>query len=331
MTQRLATVAVFLAVLLGAPAALRAQNLELIRVAKIWDQAPHNAFTDLVWHEGAFLCVFREGRGHVSPDGALRVLASEDGVVWKSRAVVRLDGLDLRDAKLVVRPEGGLLLSGAAAYPKGSPISHQTFAWSSADGMAWSPPIPVGQHNVWLWRTLWNPADSRWYGVGYDTSGERFARLYRSADGLEFSPLVDRLVEKEYPNESGLVAMPDGALHCLLRRDGQPGEALLGEARPPYDTWSWRSLGVKVGGPQMIRLKDGRLIACVRVYSPKVRTILAWVDTAKPSLQEALELPSGGDTSYAGLVERDGFLWVSYYSSHEGKTSIYFAKVGLRP
>ena len=46
-------------------------------------------------------------------------------------------------------------------------------------------------------------------------------------------------------------------------------------------------------------------------------------------LIEVLELPSGGDTSYAGMVLKDGILWVSYYSSHEGKTSIYLAKVGI--
>ena len=31
----------------------------------------------------------------------------------------------------------------------------------------------------------------------------------------------------------------------------------------------------------------------------------------------------------AGLVWHAGLLWVSYYSSHEGKTSIYLAKVRL--
>ena len=43
-----------------------------------------------------------------------------------------------------------------------------------------------------------------------------------------------------------------------------------------------------------------------------------------------LELPSGGDTSYPGLVWYDGILWVSYYSSHEGKTSIYLAKLTVK-
>jgi hypothetical protein len=41
------------------------------------------------------------------------------------------------------------------------------------------------------------------------------------------------------------------------------------------------------------------------------------------------KLPSGGDTSYAGLVWHDGVLWVSYYSSHEGKSAVYLAKVNV--
>ena len=36
--------------------------------------------------------------------------------------------------------------------------------------------------------------------------------------------------------------------------------------------------------------------------------------------------PSGGDTSYPGIVWHDGKLWMSYYSSHEGKARIYRVK-----
>ena len=46
-------------------------------------------------------------------------------------------------------------------------------------------------------------------------------------------------------------------------------------------------------------------------------------------LTEFLRLPSGGDTSYPGMVYHEGLLWVSYYASHEGKTSIYLARVDL--
>ena len=45
------------------------------------------------------------------------------------------------------------------------------------------------------------------------------------------------------------------------------------------------------------------------------------------SYEPVLWLPSGGDCSYAGMVEYEGVLWMSYYSSHEGKTSIYLAQI----
>jgi hypothetical protein len=43
-----------------------------------------------------------------------------------------------------------------------------------------------------------------------------------------------------------------------------------------------------------------------------------------------LALPSGGDCSYAGMVWHDDLLWISYYSSHEGKTSIYLATIRFK-
>ena len=60
-----------------------------------------------------------------------------------------------------------------------------------------------------------------------------------------------------------------------------------------------------------------------------VRTSLCWLDAASARLEEFLPLPSGGDSSYAGLAWHDRRLWVSYYSSHEKKTSIYLDTVAI--
>ena len=38
-------------------------------------------------------------------------------------------------------------------------------------------------------------------------------------------------------------------------------------------------------------------------------------------------LPSGGDTSYPGLVWHQGKLWMSYYAAHEGKAAIYLTTI----
>jgi hypothetical protein len=70
------------------------------------------------------------------------------------------------------------------------------------------------------------------------------------------------------------------------------------------------------------------MIAGSREHTDKgSRTALGRMTTT--SYTPELLLPSGGDNSYPGLVLHDGKLWVSYYSSHEGKTSIYLAEIEL--
>ena len=299
---------------------------KLVEVRKIWDQAPHNAFTDLVRFNGRWFCVFREGKAQVSPDGALRVITFTDGEKWESAALITSPNSDLRDAKITVTPDGQLMLCGAEALHDKSLNTHQSLAWFSKDGRTWSDRVEIGDPNVWLWRVSWHKGKA--YGIGYGCGTDQFIRLYASPDGRKFETLVPRLHETGYPNETSIIFHGETA-YCLLRRDGQPGSGLIGSAQPPYTQWEWKDLVVRIGGPQMLRIADGRFVAAVRLYDKQARTSLCWIDPQAGKLTEFLPLPSGGDTSYAGLVPHDGLLWVSYYSSHEGKTAIYLAKVRL--
>jgi hypothetical protein len=301
----------------------------LVEVRKIWDRAPHNAFTDLIRFKGDWYCVFREGTAHVSPDGALRVITSKDGKDWVSAALLSQPNADLRDAKITLTPGHQLMLSGAGALHPPAPFKHQSLAWFSNDGRDWSDPVKIGEQNMWLWRVTWHGKAA--YSIGYDTAGEEFIRLYRSGNGREFDTLIPNLFDQGRPNETSLIFRPDETALCLLRRDGNPVSGMLGTARPPYTEWRWKDLGVKIGGPHMLRLPDGRVVVAVRLYDGAVRTSLAWLDAEAGNLTECLKLPSGGDTSYAGLAWEEELLWVSYYSSHEGKASIYLAKVRLGP
>jgi hypothetical protein len=317
-----------LGLLLGAVSIARADDAaSIVDVRKIWDAAPHNAFTDLVRFGNEWFCVFREGKGHVSPDGALRVLVSRDGTHWESAALITSPDSDLRDAKITVTPQGELMLCGAGALHDKSQHTHQSLAWFSQDGRTWSKPYAIGDPDFWLWRVTWHRGNA--YGIGYGCGPQdRSIRLYESSDGKKFNTLVERLYDQGYPNETSLVFDGD-TCYCLLRRDDKPNSGLLGVARPPYTDWQWKDLGVRIGGPHMLRLDDGRFVAAVRLYDGGTRTSLVWIDPQSGTLKEFLKLPSGGDTSYARLAQRDGLLWVSYYSSHEKKTSIYLAKVKL--
>lgn len=308
-------------------AALSAAEAKLLSVQRIGESAPHNAFTDLVrWHD-RFWCVFREGQGHVSPDGAIRVLTSPDGTNWSSAARLTSKRGDLRDPHTTVTPDGRLMLYGAVALPQPGPVKHQSLVWFSDTGTNWTAETLVGDPNVWLWRVAWNGPQA--LGVGYDTDGEKFVRLYSSRDGQQFGTVLPTLFAEPNPNETGLAFLPDGTCLCLLRRDGQPGTGKLGRAKLPYCDWAWQDLGVRIGGPQLLRLPDGRLVAAGRLYDGGARTSLCWLDAEAGKLNEFLQLPSGGDCSYPGLVWHAGVLWVSYYSSHEGKTMVYLARVQL--
>ncbi|MGQ5261620.1 exo-alpha-sialidase [Micromonospora sp. ZYX-F-536] len=304
----------------------RRTTAEVTAVHRIGDSAPHSAFTDLVRYAGSWFCAFREARTHLSEDGVIRVLTSPDGRSWTSATVVRQAGTDLRDPRFVPRPDGRLQLLAAGATGETSK-AFQTLTWLSADGHAWGDPVPVGEPDVWVWRAAWQ--DGAMYGVGYATRKPRFARLYRSANGIDLRPWVPTLFEGGYPNESGLVFDPDGTAICLLRRDGDAATAQLGRSGPPYRDWNWTDLGVQIGGPTLLRLPDGRLLAGLRLLDGEVRTSVCAVDPERGELTELVALPSGGDTSYPGLVWHDDLLWVSYYSSHEERTCVYLAEISL--
>lgn len=304
---------------------------KLERVTRIWDKDPHSAFTDLIWWKDRFICVFRTGSKHVSDDGTLQLLSSEDGQQWQPMARLTSSLGDLRDPKLGVGTTNELFVYAAAALKDKKPHSHQSLLWPSDDGKNWPVTILVGEPDSWLWRVTSHK--SGYYGWGYGTNKDRFIRLYKSPTGHRFEPITPKLLaDKGYPNETAMIMEGDQAW-CLLRRDGKAplNTALLGTAKAPFTDWTWRDLGVQIGGPAMLRLPSGQFLVPVRLYdAPKVRTALCQLDVEKGKLKELLTLPSSGDSSYAGMVWHQQKLWISYYSSHEGKSSIYFAEVDIK-
>ncbi|MCC6585616.1 MAG: exo-alpha-sialidase [Bryobacterales bacterium] len=300
---------------------------ELVSVDKVSDRAPHSAFTTLVRFHERFFLAFREGASHASPDGAIRILSSFDGDKWAEQARLDYPVADLRDPKLSVTPEGKIMLIAGGAMHPPAEYRFKTFAWFSYDGREWTSAEVIGEPNIWLWRIVWHTGKA--LGFGYGTGHEHFLRTYLSSRDGELQVLNANAAPGDYPNESDTVFLPDDTAVCLLRRDGTANTALVGTSRPPYRSWTWKDLGTRIGGPALIRVPDGRLVAIVRLLDGRERTSLCFLNLETTKLEEFLTLPSGGDTSYAGVVWNKDLLHISYYSSHEGRTAVYFAKVKL--
>jgi hypothetical protein len=325
----------------------------VVDVRKIWDAGGHNAFTDLTRLGDRWFCVFREGAAHVSPDGVVRVLASDDGKQWRSAARIEWAGYDLRDPKIDVAADGKrLAIVGGATVREGNRPA--TESWSfvtfSTDGTTWDKPRRVGTKDRWLWRVT--SLGGKTYGVDYDVRPDsRAARDYgtslvASDDGISYKALTPRLSQTAGTTlavgatEATLRFADDKTCYCLQRRDGKNNTALLGKSSPPYDKWDWKDLGTYFGGPNFIYVpldadaKKGHWIAVGRMLEVNgqrgPKTVVCHLDATRGRLTPLAVLPSGGDTSYPGLAWHDHRLWISYYSSHEGKTSVYVANVQLR-
>ena len=303
---------------------------------KIWDVGGHNAFTDLIWFNGEYYCTFREGTGHIpgkktgEGDGTVRVLASDDARTWKSVALLKKATYDLRDSKISITPDGRLMIvMGGSLYVNQRLMSRQPMvSFSDKTGRNFSDPQPIKidpgirSDFDWLWRVTWQGKTG--WGVVYqafhmvDPKKEWGLYLVKTENGIDYQK-VTRLPVVQQPNESTIRFASDGSMKILVRRESGSRTAMLGTATAPYTDWQWSDTGESLGGPNMIYLPDGQLFTGGRV---KGRTGLGVIDKDGKFHLRYL-LPSQGDNSYPGFLCRDNTLFVSYYSSHEGKTAIY--------
>ncbi|WP_029407171.1 hypothetical protein [Thiomicrorhabdus sp. Milos-T2] len=299
----------------------------------IWDKAQHNAFTDLIFFDQTWFCGFREASSHMSYDGSIRILKSPDGVNWSSFQELFWAGGDLRDPKFYINAKNQLgMLSGMRVAV--CPSFNQgivSLSWSlSASGFILNP---VMDHDigVWRWSASKNFTDGYLYSVGYARQKIKGA-LYRSKTGEKWEQLVFPFFPPSdcFANETSIVFSESGKATCVVRRDRVDCFSLLGTSEPPYMEWHWSELNVQLGGPKLIRFKQKNLISYRIIDNNDASTWLGEINPHdEPILTPLLKLPSGGDCSYPGLVIQNNHLYVSYYSSHEDKTAIYFACIRL--
>ena len=312
--------------------------LEPGSVERIWSEGPHNAFTDLLEVDGRLFCAFREGDSHVGgSNGRIRVIGLEPGGSgdWRSVALFEEAGVDLRDPKLSIAPDGRIMVGFGGSVYEGSALRscRSRVAFLDRRGRPSGPVRPVSiDHRIrtghdWLWRTTWHEGVG--YGVVYRASPDDSGiHLVATRDGVHYERRA-RLPVDGSPNEATIRFAADGSMRALIRREGGDGRAWFGVAAPPFDEWKFTPLPESLGGPDFISMGGGRwLVGGRRRGGDGARTVLGiWDEGEDGGWTDVAVLPSGGDTSYPGFVRRDDEILVSYYSSHEGRASIHLARL----
>ena len=301
-------------------------------VRKVYANEQHNAFTDLCRFRGEFYLTFRscsEGHG-VSLAARIIVLRSSDAQTWSKVLEFGLAQRDPRDPHFLVFQDKLWVYTGAWLVHPRRPTQldcneHLGYAVWSEDGTHWQGPTALeGTYGHYIWRAAafggraylngrrkhgWTPSDEP---EGPWQSME--SAMLESDDGLVWHHKA--LFGESDGDETAFLFEPDGAVLALMRSNAGSNPALLCKAQPPYRDWARTELDRNVGGPFVAKWGERYVVGGRKtLLGQEPRTALYWL--ADDQLREFAELPSGGDTSYPGLVALDdAHALVSYYSSH---------------
>lgn len=312
-----------------------------VSIEKIWDRAPHNSSTDLIWYQSHLYCSFREGTS-LRPgfNGAIRVIRSKDGQNWESVALLDEPHADLRDPKLSVAPTGRLMINASAFLYQGTTLMkvEPRVNYSDEEGK-----FPMAFRSVGIpddlktgmdvmWRVTWHK------GAAYSTlfhgspAGKNKIHLMRSADGQSYAkvqtmpvPVVDA------PAEATLRFLSTDAMVALIRCNTQTGTK-CGVARPPYNDWTFKVTEREFAEPDLLWLPDNLWVAAGRERRGMGSAVrLCRLLQTTGTLIDYITLPGNGDCGAPGMAvdEKRNRLLVSYHSTHEGKTAIYLATLRI--
>jgi hypothetical protein len=326
----------------------------------------YNAFTGLCHHQQYFWLAYREGSGHVSPDGAIRLLRSRDGARWEPVARLTESGVDLRDPRLCVLGGDLWILCFSLTYDRLGSVTHRPgdSFWFRVTGTGIDPPLHFAydEHQAILWAAVQTPTGV--IATGYDLfNGHSTLHIFSAPTPRGPWERIATVPDVSIPpnlgfNEADICVEADGSLRLLVRIDRtkkrSEGKGMLrrhigaadwvgiATAPAPYTEWRVATHRTYLKGPRIIRrgesyLAVGRFVQSSR-KGRRLVSLFEFREGHDPL--PLLTLASGQDGSYAGLCwdpEDPDVLCISYYSDHAregtplaGKANdVYFARVRI--
>ena len=300
----------------------------------VTDDGRHNAFTDLAFWRGWFWLIHVSSPTHfASRKSRLVLLRSKDARHWEEIRRFSGEGQDIRDPKFGILQDR--LFIFALLNRSIDPAPYTTIAASSEDGLAWSAFRDLSPES-WL---LGRPA--AWNGVKLYAPAHRLdsgtAVLLCSPDGIAWT--IQGTIHggsDGHADETAIHIKDDGRILAVTRIEsggslfGSPLAAtLISTSTPPFSAWTalGRSLVTRLDGPCLFGA-GGNLFALGRrqvgtdarfqrqgsAFGHK-RTSLFLIEENRGELVHLADLPSSGDTSYAGAAIAGGKVYISYYTN----------------
>jgi hypothetical protein len=301
-------------------------------VLETWDavsDGTHNSNTDLTFWNGWFYLCHQASPYHLGSSRSRMLLwRSQDARTWEQVRVFKAETGEYRDPTF--GQINGQLFLYLLPNRERNPEPFTT-AWSSSeDGFNWKPFAEV-DHPGWLY---WRPKTldgKTWYVTAYWHEHGKSV-LLKSSDGEKWET-VSQIWEGERNDETDFEFMADGRIISTARLEGsgtwrgdRKGSTLISVSEPPYEHWTHtKSYVTRFDGPCLFGY-NRRVYGVGRYQSSflpgfaeqgglfsRKRTSLFHLD--EHGLTHLTDLPSAGDTSYAGIAIRDEEMHVSYYTS----------------
>lgn len=298
----------------------------------------HNSNTDLIFWREAFYLVHAASPFHFANKRCkLVILRSIDAKIWQRITEFGADGEDIRDPKFAAI-DGRLFLYALKNRDfKAEPYT--SVFTISVDGENW-PHYQKIEPPGWL---FWRPKTQdgvNWYVPAYWWEHGKSVLLH-SQDGINWA-IHSTIYEGDRNDETDCEFLPGGRMLVTARLEvsesifgSAQGCTLITAADPPYTDWTTRTKSylTRLDGPCLFPY-NGQIYTVGR-FQPRLngpfslqgsafakkRTSLFSVQEDK--LQRLFDLPSSGDTSYAGCVLRGDDLYTCYYTSDITKDPIW--------
>lgn len=302
-----------------------------------WNEAPHNAFTDLIKFQNVYYCAFREASGHDSLDGKIRVIRSFDSQKWEAfTLILPQTGEDFRDAHFYVDNDDVLSVAIHSRFRNGVAKNH---FYKLNNGQFEQFPNPLTDNDYWLWNFA--VYKNQLYSIGYNIKQVCFSSassqklkiaLFQSTNPgfTDFtSNISTNWITDDFlcPSEASFVFTPDSSLIAIIRDGATQGASHIGVSKYPYNNWTWQQFPYFVRGPKLVLLPDGKIFLGAGSMVNYNNTYYAILNPNTFEVEKLRVFPSGGDNGYPGVIIEGNTALISYYSSHEGNARVYIERI----